>query len=55
MSNPALHVEDTDDERIQDGESSAKFWLDDELLDNMAEIINQNFVLEVKASLRPRS
>lgn len=55
MGTPALYAEDTADERTPDAESSAKFWLDDELLDEMAEIINENFVLEVKASLRLRS
>ena len=55
MNSPAPYVEDTDDEQIPDVESSARFWLDDELLDNMAEIINQNFILEVRASLRLRS
>lgn len=54
MSNPAPYAEDTADELTPDVESSASFWLDDELLDNMAEIINENFVLEVKASLRAR-
>ena len=55
MSTPATYAEDTTDEPAPDADSGAKFWLDDELLDNMAEIINENFVLEVKASLRPRS
>ena len=55
MSTPAPYAEDIANEQTPDAESGAKFWLDDELLDNMAEIINENFVLEVKAGLRPRS
>ena len=54
MSTQASYVEHTADERTLDEESPAKIWLDDELLDNIAEIINENFVMEVKASLRLR-
>jgi hypothetical protein len=54
MSIPAPYADDIADEWTTESESGAKFWLDDELLDEMAEIINENFVLEVKASLRLR-
>ncbi len=35
--------------------SPVESWLDEELFDNLADIINGNFVLEVEASLERRS
>lgn len=42
-------VDETPEERAADGESGNTSWSDDELLEHIAEIINENFVLEVQA------
>ena len=52
MNVSVSQVDETTDEQTADCESSLKFWSDDELFDNIAEIINENFVLEVEASRR---
>lgn len=52
MDASVTHVDETREEHKADCESSLKFWSDDELFDNVAEIINENFVLEVEASRR---
>lgn len=55
MSATTPCAEETTHERTVYPERSAEFWLDDELFDNLADIINGNFVLEVEASLELRS
>ncbi len=49
------YVEETIEERMANSGSPVKSRLDEELFDNLADIINGNFVLEVEASLERRS
>ena len=50
MNVSVSHADETTDERPAESEGSLKTWSDDELFDHVAEIINENFVLEVEAS-----
>jgi hypothetical protein len=43
------------EERTVNPESRVEPWLDDEFFGNLVDIINDNFVLEVEASLELRS
>lgn len=54
MSASVSQVDETTDEQTADCESTLQTWSDDELFENVAEIINENFVLEVEASRRLR-
>ena len=49
------YLEEATEEPMANTGSPIKSWLDEELLDNLADIINENFVLEVEASLERRS
>jgi hypothetical protein len=55
MSALMPYVEETTEERMANTGSPVESWLDEELFDNLADIINENFVLEVEASLERRS
>jgi hypothetical protein len=55
MSALMPYVEETTEERMANTGCSVESWLDEELFDNLADIINGNFVLEVEASLERRS
>ena len=55
MSTSIPGVEETVEEPTANSESRVESWLDDESFDDLADIINQNFVLEVEASLERRS
>ena len=55
MSALMPYVEETAEGRTAIPESHVESWLDEELFDNLADIINGNFVLEVEASLERRS
>ena len=55
MSTLMPYAEETVEERMANPGSSVESWLDEELFDNLADIINGNFVLEVEASLERRS
>jgi len=50
-----LNTNETIDQQTLDAESRIDSWSDDELFDNMLDIINENFVMEVEASLRTRT
>jgi hypothetical protein len=55
MSATIPYVDETTHERTVNPESRAESRLDDDFFDNLADIINENFVLEVEASLELRS
>jgi hypothetical protein len=55
MSALMPYLEETMEERMANTGSPVESWLDEELFDNLADIINGNFVLEVEASLERRS
>ena len=55
MSDLKQHLADTEEERTVSSESYVESWLDDEFFDELADIINENFVIEVEASRRFRS
>ena len=55
MSTLMPYAEETVEERMANPGSSVESWLDEELFDNLADLINGNFVLEVEASLERRS
>jgi hypothetical protein len=44
------YVDEVPEGQATDGENGDASWSDDELLEHIAEIINENFVLEVQAS-----
>jgi len=52
---PVSNTKETAQQSTRDAQSAVKSWSDDELLDNIADIINENFVMEVEASLPVRS
>lgn len=52
---PVSNSNETAHQPILDAESCIESWSDDDLLDNIADIINENFVMEVEAGLRLRS
>ena len=54
MSAPATHVTEAVEEAKTNPENLDEYWLVDEFFDNMLDIINENFVLEVEASLKLR-
>ncbi len=51
---PVRNTNENAEQRALDAESRVESWSDEELFDNMVDIINENFVLEVEASLRRR-
>ncbi len=55
MSALIPYVVETAEERTVNPESRVESWLDEESFDNLVDIINENFVLEVEASLELRS
>ena len=54
MSAAETYVDETAEEWIANPESNGASWSDDELFENMAQIINENFIMEVEASLEFR-
>jgi len=55
MSALIPHAAETAEERIVSPESPIESLLDDEFFDDLVDIINENFALEVEASLELRS
>ena len=55
MSALIPYVVETAEERTVNPESRVESWMDEEFFDNLVDIINENFVLEVEASLELRS
>ena len=54
MSTPIPYVEETAGEWPANRESFGESWLAEEFFDDLVDIINENFVLEVEASLERR-
>jgi hypothetical protein len=55
MSTWIPYAVETAEERTVNPENRVESWMDDEFFDNLVDIINENFVLEVEASLELRS
>lgn len=55
MSTSIPYVDETTEDRFANAGSPVDSRLDEELFDNLVDIINGNFVLEVEASLERRS
>jgi len=55
MSALIPYAVETAEERTVNPENRVESWLEDEFFDNLVDIINENFVLEVEASLELRS
>ena len=54
MSAPANPMIEAVEETTPNSDKHDEYWLVDEFFDNMVDIINENFVLEVEASLKLR-
>lgn len=54
MSTATKYTDETAEGDTATSESLDEYWLLDESFDNMVDIINENFILEVKASLELR-
>lgn len=54
MSVPANRMIEAVEEATVQSDNHDEYWLVDAFFDNMVDIINENFVLEVEASLKSR-